>query len=202
MRAVVGVDPGVQGGAVVLDPTGRAVLAWAAWHPVTHGWRVRVSRVAAPVEHTTLGDALSDALGVVPAVGALAALEDLFIPTRKDGAGVLAPGEIGQLYEAAGRALALLEIRTSAPVARPSSAAWRARAWGSWGRTRGDAKAAALRLAPILADWSRAPLSPDLTADEREGVCEALGIARWLDTTRRLEIARRETDADLLGRVP
>lgn len=199
---VIGVDPGVQGAIVELDPDGRTVRAWAAWHPIEGRTALLVSGFERR-RYRTLGAALF-ATGIRAADGAITAVEDLHIPRILKADGEESSGEIGALYYAAGRILGILEDETGIPVLRPSPATWRAVAWGKWGRTRAEAKGAALKCAPLLGDWSVGDpfgAGSGATQDEREGLAEAFGIARWAWTIV-IERAACSSIEDLVGRTP
>lgn len=186
------IDPGRQGGAVRVEVgAGRPrVVAWTAWHPVKAGWRVTIGGVegyAAPVVGT-LG-AVARAVGVLAGAddveGSKAdavAVEGLFIALRQTPDGV-SPGDILPLAEAAGALLGAAEAVSDRVARRPKPSEWRRAAWGRWGRSADDAKAAALRLAPLLLDWGAVAAGLEaapLVACEREGIAEAAGIALWL----------------------
>lgn len=187
------IDPGRQGGAVRVEVgAGRPrVVGWAAWHPLTRGWRVSVGSVggfAAPVVGTLGAVARSVAVlaGADLIEGSKAdalAVEGLFVAMRQTPDGI-SPGDILPLAEAAGALVGAAEAACDSPARRPKPSEWRRAAWGTrWGRTAAEAKAAALRYAPLGLDWGAVAAGLEaapLVACEREGIAEAAGIALWL----------------------
>ncbi len=203
----IGVDPGVQGAVVELHPNGRTVARWAAWHPQGSRWGVAVSGRGRTLA-STLGGALERAIGPVPP-SAVAACEGLFIPQIMTRTGETSPGEVGALHEAAGRAIGILESATGQHVRRPRAGTWRSIVWGRGrGVKREDAQRTALQLAPTLFDWridDPFAVDADLVVDERIGLAEAAGIARWLWVQAGPLVAPidsgAESAADLVGRT-
>lgn len=220
--SAVGVDPGATSGAVVwLATDTRTVRFWWAWERQGAAADYNSYRLRDAVSAEATGLALHELLTTIAvqlqgmgAAPALLAVEGLFIPQRTTKAGPTSPGNVQALHLAAGMAVqAFGFLRPARAPHRPSANEWRSRQLDA-GAAALDAKrveALAVTRACQVLRWPDVRDLDALTAVERGAVCEAAWIARdALTRTLSPEIApptlpltaRRETDAELLGRVP
>lgn len=179
---VLAADPGLCGGAVLLDPDGRTVLDWWAWAWLDgQGGRFRVrasARVAqvAPSMHE-VGERLSC---VGPCV---VVVEGLFLANRNTKAAKGKRRSLLPLAELAGELVGPLRAVAEGPVLRPvAQTQWRPEVLGL-GRDASakDAEEYAVAWAQRHLDWSRTTglRQARLTLAEEGAVCEAACMAVW-----------------------
>lgn len=207
MTAILGVDPGADGGAVLLDPTGRrAVVAWSWRQRKRRGAVVYVLEVveggasaAAPTPRDTVHGVARTLQRAAKAQPYALSLEGLFVPRPPNGL-VCRRGEkrteafLGRsrhvitLAETTGQLLGPLASHAEA-VWRPTAAVWRTDILGLPRNISSDAAervavAAMEGLIPMVADLGELSCDPH--------VAEAAAIARWgWVQQQQLERARR-----------
>jgi len=195
---VLGIDPGVSGGAVLLDR--HRIVAWWAWsemkrrkdkQPLPSAWRLRASSS----QHAELDSVWSAAYSIVcearsmwlrapvlhpPSPEEVAplrvAIEGLFVGQRN---GRLRVQDVLRLAETVGeiRAAVLSRLGTL-PIARPPSRDWRPAAGIPAHTKRAEAEARAIEIAEAELHWPET--TTPRTKAERGAVCEAALIARYL----------------------
>lgn len=144
---MLGIDPGKDGGAVLLSPEGKDLLWWADWTWLEgrktrpDAWRVRCSNTVAgsvEVEHMTevlrvMARFLDQEINAAFLRGAFdLSVEGMFIPPKRK----RKPGEphkgpnlqtLIRLFEQAGMCMQAFAPPTNRPIHRPLAAEWRSR---------------------------------------------------------------------------
>lgn len=195
---ILGIDPGVSGGAALLD--GDRVVAWWAWtemkrrkdkRPLPSAWRLRASASV----HEELDSVWSAAYSVVCEARHLwlggpvllpaspqelppfrVAIEGLFVGRRN---GALRVQDVLRLAETVGEIrAAVLQRLGTVPIERPGSRDWRPAAGIPAHTKRAEAEAQAILVAMAELHWPDTHAT--LTKAERGAVCEAALIARYL----------------------
>jgi len=183
-RPIVGIDPGRDGGAVILAPDGRHVMAAFRWRHSASNWfnlRSVAANVAGPaVRVSSLGEVGAAIARRVPA-GCVLVVEGLFVPRvpkgRKPDAKYLGQvARIVTLGEYAGQVFGPASCRAVMTL-RPTAGEWRATILGI--PANSPSKFAEAHAIQALTK-ARPPLVVglgDLATDPH--VAEAACIARW-----------------------
>lgn len=174
---VIGVDPGADGGAVLLDGAGQYVAA-VGWHKLEAAkkrggrvtWEVSGHRTAGSL--FVVGEMVRHTLLVKPALTGWSLIVEQLFANRKNPNSTITLGESAALVYGH-----LLAPYTDAPW-RVLAATWRPRILGLGPSTTADAaESIALHYAPLM------PWAKGLRAEEHGAgfphVCEAACIARW-----------------------
>lgn len=143
--AMLGVDPGLTGGAVLVRGSRAPVEVLGAWYwrPSVAGWRV-TDWAGLEWQSPALHDVAVMIAGACDALtdGWRSCVEGLFVPRQRGPHGVLA------LAEATGELLG--PLRGLECVARPLASEWRPRVLGRCPRGAAAAEAYAVRCAPKI----------------------------------------------------
>lgn len=200
----LGIDPGKQGGAGLLDESARLVYGWWSWsehrrkgpRKVTIYETIVMSSLGGPRTFPSQGAAIEAIFAQVDAIRTYndvlapmtVGVEGLFakIHMTKEGKASAGP-EPFACSENAGRWMYAIEARGLSSL-RPPAIEWRPEVADIPAETeRAEAKRLALVRARLRFDWSRVGGFPEmLPKDEREGVCEALFIGAFVSGRTRM----------------